>query len=84
MNRRQRRTFEAVFTDPVPAGIRWREIEALLVALGGEVEERAGSRVGVVLAGVKAVFHRPHPRPEADRNAVRAVRRLLREAGFEP
>lgn len=84
LNARQRRTLEAVFGDPPPANIRWRAIEALLAALGADVWELAGSRVGVKLHGVKAVFHRPHPGPEATRPQVRAVRRFLREAGVVP
>jgi hypothetical protein len=40
--------------------------------------------VRVVLAGVRAVFHRPHPQKEARRYVVRAVRDYLRQAGIEP
>jgi len=39
----------------------WRDIEALFQELGGEVSERGGSRVAVVLFGEVRVFHRPHP-----------------------
>ena len=38
----------------------------------------------VVLNGVRAVFHRPHPRKETDKGAVKSVRRFLNEAGIEP
>ena len=37
-------------------------------------DERSGSRVWLPLNGVRAVFHRPYPRPEAKRAAVHAVR----------
>jgi hypothetical protein len=84
MNRKQRATLRAIFTDPVPATLRWRDIETLFRALGGAVEEGAGSRVGVVLNGIPAVFHRPHPSPEAKRSTVRAVRDLLIRAGLHP
>ncbi|AWB24894.1 type II toxin-antitoxin system HicA family toxin [Methylobacterium currus] len=56
----------------------------MLVACGGEVQERQESRVRVVLSGVRAVFHRPHPRKETDRGAVKSVRCFLLEAGIEP
>jgi hypothetical protein len=72
-----------VFDDPVRANIVWRDIEALPVALGAEISEGIGSRVRVALNGVRAVFHRPHPRKEADRGMVRSVRRFLDEAGIE-
>ena len=84
MNRRQRRTLDAVFEEPVRADLAWRDIEALLRAVGAELTPGAGSRVRIALQGVRAVFHRPHPRKETDRGAVRAVRRFLSEAGVTP
>lgn len=73
-------TLEAVFADPVRAGIAWRDIEALLMACGAEISEGNGSRVRVALSGVRAVFHRPHPQKETDKGAVKSVRRFLTEA----
>ena len=66
------------------ADIVWKDVEALLKALGAEISEGRGSRVRIALQGVRAVFHRPHPRKEADRGTVASVRRLLTEAGIEP
>jgi len=76
-----RRTYEAIFRDPVASNISWNDIEALLLALGAELSEGRGSRVRIVLNGVRAVFHRPHPEKETDRGAVRSMRRFLQEAG---
>lgn len=84
MRGKHRRTLEAIFADPGRASIAWADIEALLQALGAEVSEGRGSRVRVSLRGVDAVFHRPHPRKETDKGAVRSMRRFLREAGVEP
>lgn len=84
MNSRHRRTLEAVFAEPTRANVEWTAIEALLVALGAELEERAGSRIGVELNGVGRVFHRPHPGKEAKKPAVRSVRTFLTEAGVKP
>jgi hypothetical protein len=74
----------AVFADPVQSGIRWSDLESLLRHPGAEITERNGSRVRVALNGVRAVFHRPHPRKETDNGAVRSVRRFLIEAGVKP
>jgi hypothetical protein len=74
----------AIFTDPVRSDIAWTDIENLLAACGAEISEGRGSRVRVALHGVRAVFHRPHPRGETDKGAVKSVRRFLREAGIEP
>lgn len=83
MNKKQQATLNAVFGRPTRADIRWTAIESLIKALGGEVCERAGSRVAVNLNGVIAVFHRPHPRPET-KGAVDAMRQFLINAGVKP
>jgi len=54
------------------------------MACGAEISEGEGSRVRVALNGVRAVFHRPHPHKEADKGAVRSVRRFMTEAGITP
>jgi hypothetical protein len=82
MNRRHQRTLLAVFEHPTRPDIRWTDIEALFVALGADVSEGRGPRVRVALRGVRAVFHRPHPRPMTDRGAVRSVADFLRTAGI--
>lgn len=84
LSRKHRATLEAIFTDPVRAGIVWRDIEALLEACGAEISEGQGSRVRVALNGVRAVFHRPHPQKETDKGAVKSVRRFLQEAEIRP
>jgi len=81
---KHRTTLVAIFADPVRANIGWRDIEAMLVACGAEVSEGNGSRVRVALNGIRAVFHRPHPQKETDRDAVKSVRRFLVEAEVKP
>ncbi len=56
----------------------------LLVALGGQVSEREGSRVGVFLFGEVRVFHRPHPSPDTDKGAVESIRKWLDTNGVRP
>jgi hypothetical protein len=84
MNKAQESTLRAVFAKPTRADIRWSAIESLVRALGGEVTERAGSRVAARLNGLTAIFHRPHPRPETKKGAVDAVRQFLTNAGVKP
>jgi hypothetical protein len=84
MNKAQRATLNDIFGRPTRADIRWSAIESLIRALGGEVMERAGSRVAARLNGVTSVFHRPHPRPETKKGAVDAVRLFLTNAGVKP
>jgi hypothetical protein len=73
-----------IFKNPVPASIKWADMEALLVAVDAEISEGSGSRVRIALNGVRAVFHRPHPQPTTDRGAVMSMRRFLTEAGIKP
>jgi hypothetical protein len=84
MNSKQQKTFELLFKNPIPSDILWPDIESLLVALGAEISEGAGSRLRVKLKGVRAVFHRPHPKKTTDRGAVGSVRRFLEHTGVEP
>lgn len=74
---------EQVFTNPVLRNIEWRRIESLLVALGCEMIEGSGSRVGFKKDDLRADFHRPHPGNEAKPYQVRAVREFLRKLEIE-
>lgn len=80
---KHRKLLWADFEDPVRSDVAWADVEKLFGALGAEVSEGRGSRVRVYLNGVRAVFHRPHPRKETDKGALRSVRRFLVEAGIE-
>jgi hypothetical protein len=84
MTSRHQRTLEHLFERPERPDVAWRDVEALFAALGAEVSEGQGSRVRAVLNGVRAVFHRPHPKKEADKGMVKSVRRFLAEAGVKP
>lgn len=84
MNSANRKALIAVFSRPVRPNIRWTEIETLVIALGGDVSERAGSRVAFTLNGVRAIFHRPHPQPTTKKGAIEAVRQFLINAGIKP
>lgn len=84
MKRKHQITLEKIYSRPVSGGIKWADIESLFEGLGAEIEEREGSRVGVVLFGVVKVFHRPHPSPDTDKGAVAAIRKWLEENGVKP
>jgi len=85
MNAKQRKTLEAVFTDPLRVDIRYQDLEAMFAALGAELDpNRRGSRVAVVLNGHKYSYHRPHPENEIGRKTVKDVRDFLTAAGIAP
>jgi len=85
VNNAHRKVLLAIFFRPTKSDIRWLDVEALVIALGGTVDQkREGSRVAMTLNGVRAIFHRPHPQPTAKKGAVDAVRVFLTNAGFKP
>lgn len=84
MNNRHRKTLEAVFAKPTTGALRFSDIEALILALGGEVKEGAGSRVALRLGDAVKHAHRPHPGKEAKKYQVEEIRAWLAAQGIEP
>jgi hypothetical protein len=84
MKKKHVKTLEAIFKRPTQAGISWKDIEAMLIALGASISEGRGSRVRIELNGEDAVFHRPHPEKETDKGAIASMRRFLENAGVRP
>ncbi len=84
MNAKHRKTLQAIFARPTSPSIVFADIEALVVALGGSVTEREGSRVKITLQGEQWHCHRPHPAKEAKRYQVEEARELLERIGIKP
>lgn len=84
MKRKYGKTLALIYSRPVSGNVRWSDIEALFIELGGQVTEREGSRVLVRLFNDRRVFHRPHPEPTTDKGAVESIRRWLEENGVKP
>ena len=84
MNAKQRKTLQAIFSDPVSGSIKWRDVESMLLALGAEMSEGSGSRVRFVMGNQTLFLHRPHPSPDTRRWAVRDIRSFLISAGVRP
>lgn len=70
MNKKHRQTLKTIFENPVRSDILWSDVEKLLTALGAELSQGRDSRIRIALNGVRAVFHRPHPRKETDKGAI--------------
>jgi len=84
MSKKHERILEAIFKVPVQSNVVWKDCEKLLEHLGAEISEGAGSRIRFSLKGVKATFHRPHPRKETDKGALVSLRKFLENAGITP
>lgn len=81
VNSRHKKTYAAIFADPVSGTIEWAAVESLLVAVGCRVIEGSGSRVRFEKDGEVETFHRPHPAKEAKRYQIRAARAYLIRLG---
>ena len=84
MKRKHQKTLELIFSRPVSGNVKWKDIEALFIELGANIEEGEGSRIGVRLFNDRRVFHRPHPSPDTDKGAVSSIRRWLEMNGVKP
>ncbi|CCV12625.1 type II toxin-antitoxin system HicA family toxin [Mesorhizobium sp. STM 4661] len=84
MRGKHRQTLEAIFANPISGSIKWRDVEALLVALEAEMTEGSGSRVRFTIAGQTLFLHRPHPSPDTKRWAIRDIREFLTNVGIRP
>lgn len=84
MQKKHRTTLDRIFARPVSGSIRWTDVEALFIALGAEVSEREGSRIGIFLFNEVRVFHRPHPSPDTDKGAIVSIRKWLESHGIKP
>ena len=83
MKAKHRKTLQAIFSRPTSPSIVFSDIESLVVALGGSVIERQGSRVKIALQGEQWHCHRPHPGKEAKRYQVEEARELLERIGVK-
>jgi hypothetical protein len=83
LSSRHKKTLRAIFERPTRSDIRWGDIVALIIALGGRVDEGKGSRRRFFLVR-PAVFHEPHPESETSKGGVEDIRGFLRDAGVEP
>jgi hypothetical protein len=81
MSQKHQRLLEAILHEPATGNIHWREVEALLVHLGANIEPGHGARMRIELNGVQGTLHRPHHSGVCGKHDVRHIRDYLIEAG---
>lgn len=82
LNGRHRDTLERIFRHPASGNIEWREVLSLLETVGTVTEEHNG-KLKVVLGASTDVLEHPGGK-DIDRQVIVDLRRILRQAGFEP
>ncbi|MDJ0899763.1 MAG: type II toxin-antitoxin system HicA family toxin [Xenococcus sp. MO_188.B8] len=83
MNNKQKKTYNAIFANPIHRDIVWNDVVSLIKALGGTVKEGNGSRVRFDLNDLSLNIHSPHPQKELKKYQVKAIRYFLINAGVE-
>jgi hypothetical protein len=84
MSSKHRKTYDAIYSNPVRANISWNDVVALLAAAGCTVKPLKGSIFEVKLGAEKLIIHRPHPGNELSKGRVRSVRDFLTLLGINP
>ena len=84
MKAKHAKMLKAIFTKPTLSSIAFADVEAMVVAVGGEVREGEGSRVVFEINGTRLYQHRPHPGKEAKRYQIEELRALLESKGIKP
>ena len=84
MNAKHRKTLRALFARPTSPSVVFSDIEALVVALGGSITEREGSRVSITLQVEHWHCHRPRAGKEAKCYQIEEARELLERIGAKP
>ena len=81
MNHKHRKVLHQLFAHPEPANLAPADVNAVLVELGAEIEERQGARFAVTLNGHTVVFH--HAKHSVDKSEVRQLRKFIEDAGID-
>lgn len=84
MSRHHTHLIRAIFHDPPPHNLHWREVESLLKHVGASVEPIAGARVRVTLNRAVGVLHRPHHSNVVEGGSLLHVREVLARGGVTP
>jgi hypothetical protein len=81
MSHKHHALLRAIFHDPLPANIHWREVESLLIHLGATIDPSHGARFKVSLNNASDFLHHPHHNNECSRDLIKQIREFLAQAG---
>lgn len=81
MNKKQLKTYNAIFSEPIRCNIMWNDVVSLVKAIGGKVIQGDGSRVRFDLNNISLNIHSPHPQKELKRYQVKALREFFIKTG---
>ena len=83
MNKKQRKTYDAIFVDPIRRNIIWDDVVNLIQSLGSIITQGDGSRVRFDLNEISLNIHSSHPQKELKRYQIKALPEFLIKAGVD-
>ena len=84
MNGKHGKTLSALFASPVSRNIAFRDLAALLSALGCTAKQREGSRIDFIHNQYTLHLHEPHPGKEIKPYQIKAAQMFLLNIGVKP
>lgn len=82
MNHHHRKILHALFAHPVSSNIDYGQVVHVLEALGADVQNKSGNRIGVTFKGHTVAFsHAHHDLPKEE---VVQIRKFLTTCGVDP
>ena len=84
MNSKHRKTLTALFASPILRNIPFRDVAALLAALGCKAKQREGSRIDFIHGQRTLHLHEPHPGKEIKSYQVKAILEFFSKIGVKP
>ena len=81
MKRKHAKTLDAIMR--ADGNVELPKVEALIMELGGEIEDRGNGFYRAKLERRRMTYDRPHPRKEIGRGLAKRFREFFEEAGIE-
>jgi hypothetical protein len=82
MSRKHLHLLETILQNPMACNLHWRDVEAMILHLGGIISPSHGARFKVVLNGHEFFLHHPAHGNEVQRLDIKHLRHELIAAGI--
>lgn len=84
MNKKHRKIYDAIFTEPINPNIDWDDVITLIKAVGGTATKEDDSSIRFDLRNLSLNVHSSHPQKQLKRYQIKAIREFLFKARINP
>lgn len=77
MSKKHKRLLHQILFEPPGANVQWKDLEALLLHLGADIEAGHGARFKLSLNGQETSIHRPHQANSCNKRDIHLLRDFL-------